>query len=57
LALASIVFSAGRHEQADRLVAEALSPSAQDSDPWVEFPNGDFRFFDARRTTLRERIQ
>jgi hypothetical protein len=57
LALASLVFSAGGRDEADRLVAEALSERAGPPDPWKEFLLGDFRFLEVRRTAMRGQLR
>ncbi|MBK9239546.1 MAG: hypothetical protein IPL75_04625 [Acidobacteria bacterium] len=57
LALASMVFATGGREEADRLVAEALSERAGPPDPWKEFLLGDFRFLEVRRTAMRGQLR
>jgi Flp pilus assembly protein TadD len=57
LALASMVFAAGGREEADRLVAEAVSASTGPPDPWKEFFGGEFRFLEVRRTAMREQVR
>lgn len=57
LARASMVFASGGREEADRLVAEALSERVGPPDPWKEFLGGDFRFLEVRRTAMREQLR
>ena len=57
LVLASMVFATGQREEADRLVAEALSERAGPPDPWKEFLTGDFRLLEVRRTAMRGQVR
>lgn len=57
LAHAAMLFAAGRREEADQLVTEALSERAGPADPWKEFFSGDFRFLEGRRTAMRDLLK
>jgi hypothetical protein len=57
LALASLAFTAGGRDEADRLVVDMLSDRPGGADPWKEFLGGDFRLLEIRRTAMREQLR